>query len=103
MSVIVAGTVRVAAAELARAAPRMAEMIAASRAEEGCLEYAYAQDVGDPGVIRVFEIWGDEVALRAHFASAHMARWRAALADLGVKIASDRRISVYEIAAERAI
>ena len=38
----------------------MERMIAASRAEPGCLGYAYAEDILEPGLIRVSEAWQDE-------------------------------------------
>ncbi len=41
----------------------MAAMITASRAETGCLGYSYAEDVLDPGLIRVCELWTDLAAL----------------------------------------
>ena len=56
----------------------MARMIEGSRAEPGCRTYSYAEDVLDPGLIRVTETWDDRAALDAHFASTHIAEWRAA-------------------------
>lgn len=100
MSLIVAGTVRVPPENLERFRPDMVEMMTRSRAEDGCIDYAYAQDVFDPGLIRVFEIWRDEAALQAHFKTEHMARWRAAWPRFGV---SDRNLALYEIAAERTL
>lgn len=100
MSLIIAGTVRVPAGNFERFQPHMLEMLTASRAEDGCLTYSYAQDVAEPGLIRIFEAWRDQAALNAHFQTEHMARWRAAWPQFGV---SDRRIMAYEIAAERAL
>ncbi len=100
MSVVIAGTVRVPPGNLDAFRPHMARMLAASRAEDGCLTYSYAVDVEDPGLIRVFEAWRDEAALQAHFATAHMAAWRAAWPQFGV---SDRNLSLYEVAAERPL
>jgi quinol monooxygenase YgiN len=100
MTVIVAGTVRLPPENLARFKPHMDKMLAASRAETGCLTYCYAVDVQDVGLIRVFEAWTDEIALQAHFQTPHMADWRAAFPEFGV---SDRRLSLYEVAAERAM
>ena len=62
----------------------MQKMIAASREEEGCLEYAYAQDITDPGILRVVEKWKDEDALAFHFATPHMAEFQAALAKFDI-------------------
>lgn len=97
MSVIVAGTVRVPPENLEAFRPHMAAMLAASRGEDGCLAYSYAIDVEEPGLIRVFEVWRDRAALDAHFQAPHLADWRAAWPALGV---SDRRLSLYEVAAE---
>ena len=100
MTVIVAGTVRVPPENVARFKPHMERMLAASRAEDGCIAYSYAIDVEDPGLIRVFEAWRDQPALEAHFKTPHLAEWREAWPGFGV---SDRRLSLYEVASERAL
>lgn len=97
MSLIVAGTVRVPPENFDAFRPHMDAMLAKSRAEDGCLAYSYAVDVNDPGLIRVFEVWRDRAALDAHFAAPHLAAWRAAWPALGV---SDRRLTLYDVAAE---
>jgi quinol monooxygenase YgiN len=100
MSLIVAGTVRVPSEELGSLRPHMIRMLTASRLEDGCAIYSYGEDVADPGLIRVFEVWRDRAALDAHFASAHMAEWRKACAEHRV---SDRRLFAYEAAAEQSL
>lgn len=100
MSVIIAGTVRVPPKNLERFKPHMQAMLTASRAEDGCLEYSYAVDVAEPGLIRIFEAWRDQAAIDAHFQTPHMAAWRSRWPEFGV---SDRKLSRYEIAAERAL
>ena len=100
MTLIIAGTVRVPPENLAGLKPHMEAMLAASRAEDGCITYSYAEDVAEPGLIRVFEAWRDQACLDAHFKAAHMAAWRAAWPNFGV---SDRRLVAYEVAAERAL
>ena len=69
-------------------------MIGASRAEEGCLEYCYAEDVLEPGLIHVKEIWTSREGLRDHFASPHLCAWRSAWPRLQI---SDRKLELYEI------
>ncbi len=64
----------------------MATMLAASRAEDGCVSYAYAVDVLDPSKLHIVEKWKDEAALAFHFQTPHMAAFQAALAELDVKI-----------------
>jgi quinol monooxygenase YgiN len=91
--ILVAGTVRIAPDKLDAARPAMARVIAATRAEDGCLAYAYAADLLEPGLIHVAERWRDRDALRAHFATAHMAEWRAAQPGLGLFA---RNLRIYE-------
>jgi quinol monooxygenase YgiN len=100
MTLIIAGTVRAPPQNLAALKPHMLAMLAASRAEDGCLTYSYGEDVAEPGVIRVFEAWRDQAAIDAHFKTTHMAAWRAACAEQGV---SDRRLFAYEVASERPL
>ena len=100
MSVVIAGTFRVPAAQLAPFRPHMLSMLTASRAEDGCLAYSYAEDVVEPGLIRVFEAWRDQAAIAAHMAAPHMATWRAAWPEFGV---GERKLFAYEVASERQI
>ena len=100
MTLIVAGTVRVPPENMQALRPHMLIMMAASRSEDGCETYGYAEDVAERGLIPVFEIWRDADALAAHARTVHMAAWRAAGVELGV---SDRRIVAYEVASQRSL
>jgi quinol monooxygenase YgiN len=100
MSIIIAGTVRAPPEALAALKPHQLAMLAASRAEDGCITYSYGLDVAEPGLIRVFEVWRDQAAIDAHFKAPHMAVWRAACAEHGV---SERKLFAYETASERAL
>ena len=97
---LIVGTVRLPARNLAAARPVMRSMAEASRAEDGCIEYGYAEDVFDPGLIHVKELWVGQEALDRHFASDHIAAWRAAWPDLGI---GDRSLRVYEVGQPRQI
>jgi len=90
---VIMGTVRIPAGALDVARPAMAAMLTASRAEDGCLVYNYAQDVLDPCVIHVSERWRDRAALDAHFATPHMAAWRAQFGAIGI---TDRDLTLYD-------
>lgn len=81
---LIVGSFRLPAENLDVARTHMRHMIAASRAEDGCIDYTYAQDVLDPGLIRVHEVWCDRAALDRHFATSHIAEWRAAWPDLQI-------------------
>lgn len=91
---LIAGTVRLPPDKLIEARPAMERMISASRAEPGCIEYSYAQDVLEAGLIHVKEIWRDRPALDEHFRSAHIAHWRSSWAALGI---ADRNLVLYEV------
>ena len=77
--------------------PAMEAMVTASRAEEGCIEYTYALDVLDNGVVRVLEKWRDKAALEAHLRTVHIAEWRAQCSALAI---SERELTGYEAADE---
>lgn len=97
---LVLGTVRLPAYNMEAARPIMKRMADASRREEGCLEYGYAEDVFDPGLIHVKEMWVDQNALDRHFGAAHLAEWRAAWPSLGI---GDRNLRVYDVGIPRSI
>jgi quinol monooxygenase YgiN len=97
---LITGHFRLPAANLDAARPVMARMIAASRAEAGCLDYRYAQDVIDPGLIHVTELWADQAAFDAHVASAHIAEWRATWPALGI---GERDLVAYQVDAPHRV
>ncbi|MBZ9740112.1 MULTISPECIES: putative quinol monooxygenase [unclassified Mesorhizobium] len=90
---LIIGTIRLPPDRLDEARPVMERMASASRAEDGCLEYSYAQDVFEPGLIRVTEVWSDRIALDAHFRAPHLADWRASWPGLGI---GERNLVLYE-------
>ena len=89
--IVVEGTIRVGDLDAAR--PHMEKMIDASRAEDGCVDYAYAVDLLDPTLIRVSERWESRDALARHVKSAHIAEWRACWPEVGI---TDRSLRLYE-------
>jgi len=90
---LIIGTFRLAPERFSEARPVMERMITASRAEPGCLHYAYSADLLEPGLMRVMEVWRDQPSLDAHFASAHIAEWRSAWPALGI---GQRDLVLYE-------
>ncbi len=89
--IVVEGSFR--APDIESALPAMVAMIVASRAEPGCIEYAYSLDVFDPTLVRVTERWEDREALAAHTASAHLQAWRKTWKALAI---TDRNLRLYE-------
>ena len=91
--ILVIGTIRLPAHRVYDAREAMRRMVEASRAEIGCLEYSYAEDVLEPGLIRVTERWQDREALKCHFAAPHLAEWRASWPGLEI---GERKLVKYE-------
>ena len=92
--IMIAGTVRFPADRIRDARDAMARMIEATRAEDGCVHYAFAEDVLDPGLIHISELWRDQAALEKHGSSAHMGVYRRAGRELGV---AERNLRVYQV------
>ena len=73
-------------------------MIEASRREPGCAGYDYAFDLIEPDLMRVRELWKDELALKDHFATPHMAAFLKGLRELRPKSLT---VTCYELGSER--
>jgi quinol monooxygenase YgiN len=97
---VVVGSFRLPPASLDAGRAAMARVIAASRTEPGCIGYAYAEDVAEPGLFRVSEAWESREALAVHFATGHMQAWQRERAELGM---TDREVTAYEVAGEEAL
>ena len=91
--IMILGTVQLAPDKLEGARAAMERMVSASRAEEGCIAYSYAQDVLDPHTIHVIEKWRDRAAVEFHFATPHMAEWRSVMGSLGL---NGRDLKIFE-------
>lgn len=79
--IVVNATVTATAATIEALKPAIAEMEQASRAEAGCEDYTFSVELNDPDVVRITERWVSMDALKAHFATPHMAKFRAAMAE----------------------
>ena len=95
--ILVAGTFRLPPESLAAGRGAMMRVVAATRAEPGCISYAYAEDVLDPGLFRVSEAWDSREALTVHFAAPQMQQWQHERAELGM---TDREMRAYTISGE---
>jgi quinol monooxygenase YgiN len=98
--IVVIGEFRLPLEHRAEAEQAMARVVAATRAENGCIAYAYAEDVTDPGLFRVSELWESHEALAAHFAAPHMLAWQRERAELGMK---DRKVTAYAVSGEELL
>ena len=57
MKIAVIGEFRLPAGAFDDARPVMRTMLEATRAEAGCISYAFAQDVLEPDLVRISEVW----------------------------------------------
>lgn len=79
---LVQGWVRFAPDSMAGFRRFAAPVIAATNAEDGCIHYAFAEDIGDPGLVYVSERWRDQEAIDHHADSHHMGEFMAGMAGL---------------------
>ena len=98
--VIVMGTARLAPGEIDRLLEVMRAQIETTRAEDGCIHYAFARDVHDPDLLHISERWRDNAAIAAHFQSPHMAAFNAELAKARVLSLS---VKAYDENGERTL
>jgi quinol monooxygenase YgiN len=91
---VIAGSIVIDPAKRDAAILAAKEMMAATRREPGCRAYTFSLDLEDPGRVQLFEHWESQTALDAHFKTAHMARFNAAVAGLGVREAALQKYEV---------
>ena len=98
--IVVVGQFRLPVERMTEARGAMARVMLATREEAGCVQYNYAEDLLDLGLIRVSEVWDSREQLTAHLGTPHMAQWVQERTALGL---SERAISVYEADAGTAL
>jgi quinol monooxygenase YgiN len=59
--------------------------MAATRAQEGCIDYNWSADLLTPGRIYVYERWQSQAALEAHFKGPHYLAMRNTIAAHGLR------------------
>ena len=94
--IVIAGSVRIKAESRDAAVRAALAMAEASQREDGCRAYRFSVDLADPTLVYVHEEWESAAALERHFATPHMAAFRASLPAL---VAAPASITRYEIAA----
>ncbi|GGR34734.1 putative quinol monooxygenase [Deinococcus ruber] len=92
--ILIAGTVRLHPQQREAAVAHALRMAQATHAEAGCLAYTFSADLADPDVFHIFEAWGDEAALRAHFQTPHMAEFNRQLPTL---VAAAPQLQKYQV------
>jgi len=98
--VIVMGRAKLGPGEIDRLHADMEAQILATRAEDGCMLYAFSRDVLDPNTLHIAERWRDQAAIDAHFAAPHMAAFNKLLATAKVE---SLLVTAYDSAGERVL
>ncbi len=91
---IVAAEVRVEEGAVEKVRDAIRTMETETLKEPGCHAYAFSVDISDATMVRIFERWESEDALRAHFATPHMANFGIAMAKAAPK---SMDVKVYQI------
>ena len=82
--IIVTGEFELPADKIEDARAAALEMMRETHKEDGCIHYRFYQDLEVPTTFRVYEEWESDAHLQAHFDTAHMATFRAALGGIGL-------------------
>jgi quinol monooxygenase YgiN len=97
MTIVISGEIRIDPDDFDAAMAIVEPLVAATQAEDGCVEYDFWVDPRDRGRIRVFEEWASAEANAVHAASAHLATFYGALGAIRVRGADLVR---YEVSAQ---
>lgn len=98
--ILVTGHFRVSPDKVESLRPHMRAVLEATRNEDGCILYAYGEDVLDPGMIRIVERWRDWPSLEAHGKAPHIAAWSTAVRAAGVL---SREVTAHAAGEERSL
>ena len=83
--IVIAGTIQLDPANKESVLAASIEMMKATRAEAGNIDYAFTWDLVDEGMVRVIELWEDQAALDAHMKAPHMAAFTGKMGEFGIK------------------
>ena len=84
--IIVTGTLTVPQERHDAMVAAIAGLSAATRGEEGCVDYGFWADLEQRGRFHVFEVWASGADLAAHSATPNIATFRGDLARLGGRV-----------------
>ena len=97
MTIVISGEIRIDPDDFDAAMALIEPLVAATRVEDGCVEYDFWVDPRDRGRIRVFEEWTSAEANAVHAASEHLATFYGAIGTVRVTSAELVR---YEVSAQ---
>ena len=100
MTILIAGTVEVAAHDRDKALAEAAALMSETRAQPGCIHYVWSADPTHPKRIYVFENWAGTEDLAAHLAGPFYARMLALLGRYG---AENAQVSKFRVDLEEPV
>lgn len=86
--IIVLGHIKLARGEGAKIAGLLAAHSVAVQAEDGCDQYSFSFDAGDPDLVRIAELWASPEALAAHGEAPHQKAFGHSLRDFTMEAIS---------------
>ncbi|MCU1502756.1 MAG: hypothetical protein JWM12_2110 [Ilumatobacteraceae bacterium] len=92
--ILIAGTVPIKPDQREAARAACIAVQEGTRQEPGNHVYQFSFSTQDPDLMCLFEEWDDEASLQAHFATAHIAAFRAAFKDV---VAGASTYTKYEV------
>lgn len=85
MTILINGTVDFEPADAENAVREAAELMAATRTQDGCRHYVWSLDPAVPGRVYVYENWESEESLAAHLAGPYYRDMLTLLSGFGIK------------------
>jgi quinol monooxygenase YgiN len=73
------------------------KMLDPSRAEPGCISYAFSESIENPGEITFFEEWQDQAAIDSHFSTDHFLAFGPAIEE---DLQDPPAVTIYDVAGE---
>lgn len=98
--ITITAVIETSAADIDALRDSLREMEVASRAEDGCEDYTFCQETSNPNVLRINELWQSMDALKAHFATPHMAKFNEAI---GAHPPKSMNLRVHELGQELSL
>lgn len=100
MTILIAGTVEIAADQRDQALADAAALMADTRSQKGCKHYVWSADPTSPTRIYVYENWDSTADLAAHLAGTYYAQMLGLLGKYGV---TDAVVSKFKVALEEPV
>lgn len=99
-TIAVFGVLRFPPEQMSEVRPHLQRLIETTYGHDGCIAYEMAEDLFDPGLVRVSELWPDYESLVRHLQAPHMEPWRAIARSYGLL---ERKFTAYDITGSKIV